>query len=126
MHLTIIIGRKYNENTGEIVPLLNTPNVVSQSNDSIYGNFWDMSSEELADAKSNLRWFAEMVDSPDKDIPVSMEFPDKDIPVSMELVTKIMSTPTVKRWQHFSLWFCFWVRQACTYPSSNIQFCFVE
>lgn len=115
MHLTIMIGRKYSENTGETVPLLNTPNVISQSNDSTYGNFWDMSPEELADAKSKLRWFAEMVDSP-----------DKDIPVSMELVTKIMLTPTVKRWQHFSLWFCFWVRQACTYPSSNIQFCFVE
>lgn len=115
MHLTIMIGRSYDHNTGETVPVLNTPDVVSQSNDSIYGNFWDMSPEELADAKRQLRWFAEMVDSP-----------DNDIPVSMELVTKIMLTPTVQKWEHFSKWFYFWVNHWCNFPSASIQFCFVD
>ena len=115
MSLTILIGRRYNLNTGETVPVLNTPSVVSQSNDSTYGNFWDMSPEELADAKSKLAWFAAM-----------LECRNKEIPVTMELLNKIMFSPVIEEWEHFNRWFCFWVNHWCNFPSASIQFCFVE
>ena len=98
---TLMIGRMYNLNTGEIVSVINSPGVLKQRQDSIICNAWDLSSVEVSYLQRNVPWFKHLYNQEFNSFKLNREVLDSTL-----LLLKHMECPD--NTTTFKDWFSFW------------------
>lgn len=122
MALTILIGRRYNTSTDEVIQIANDINVVSQHQESSIANSWYMTDDEVSQAKKNLPWFSALFEHTCTVVPLSIPL-YLNIHLNEYILQNVENSPPVEGFEDFTRWFTFWCKYGLRYANPRIQFC---